>query len=92
MNVEGLAKGFAENKGLVTQAVTDMADDAMNTLAGFNPSMAASLNSNLTTSRTANAGGYQTPSSIVMNITNNVPDSLTSKQVSSDIAYAVSQS
>lgn len=92
MNVEGLAKGFAENKGLVTQAVTDMADDAMNTLAGFNPSMAASLNSNLTTSRTANAGGYQTPSNIVMNITNNVPDSLTSKQVSSDIAYAVSQS
>lgn len=92
MNVEGLAKGFAENKGLVTQAVTDMADDAMNTLAGFNPSMAASLNSNLTTSQTANAGGYQTPSNIVMNITNNVPDSLTSKQVSSDIAYAVSQS
>ena len=92
MNVEGLAKGFAENKGLVTQAVTDMADDAMNTLAGFNPSMAASLNSNLTTNQTANAGGYQTPSNIVMNITNNVPDSLTSKQVSSDIAYAVSQS
>ena len=92
MNVQGLAEGFTKNKDMVTQAVTDMSDEAMNAMAGFNSSMAGNFNSNITTSQNAAAGNYQTPTSVVMNITNNVPDSLTSKQVSSDIAYAVSQS
>lgn len=92
MNVVGLAEGFTKNKDMVTQAVTDMSDEAMNAMAGFNSSMATGFNANVTASQNVAAGNYQTPSNIVMNITNNVPDSLTSKQVSSDIAYAVSQS
>lgn len=92
MNVVGLAEGFTKNKDMVTQAVTDMSDEAMNAMAGFNPSMSTGFNANVTASQNVAAGNYQTPSNIVMNITNNVPDSLTSKQVSSDIAYAVSQS
>lgn len=92
MNVVGLAEGFTKNKDMVTQAVTDMSDEAMNAMAGFNSSMSTGFNANVTASQNVAAGNYQTPSNIVMNITNNVPDSLTSKQVSSDIAYAVSQS
>lgn len=92
MNVMGLAEGITKNKDMVTQAVNDMSNEAMNAMAGFDPSMSANLNSNITTSQSASAGNYQTPTNVVMNITNNVPDSLTSKQVSSDIAYAVSQS
>lgn len=92
MNVVGLAEGITKNKDMVTQAVNDMSNEAMNAMAGFDPSMSANLNSNITTSQSASAGNYQTPTNVVMNITNNVPDSLTSKQVSSDIAYAVSQS
>lgn len=92
MNVVGLAEGFTKNKDMVTQAVTDMSDEAMNAMAGFNSSMSTGFNANVTASQNIAAGNYQTPSNIVMNITNNVPDSLTSKQVSSDIAYAVSQS
>ena len=92
MNVQGLAEGFTKNKDMVTQAVTDMSDEAMNAMAGFNSSMSTGFNANVTASQNVAAGNYQTPSNIVMNITNNVPDSLTSKQVSSDIAYAVSQS
>lgn len=92
MNVMGLAEGITKNKDMVTQAVNDMSNEAMNAMAGFDPSMSANLNSNITTSQSAAAGNYQTPTNVVMNITNNVPDSLTSKQVSSDIAYAVSQS
>lgn len=92
MNVMGLAEGFTKNKDMVTQAVTDMSDEAMNAMAGFNSSMATGFNANVTASQNVAAGNYQTPSNIIMNITNNVPDSLTSKQVSSDIAYAVSQS
>lgn len=92
MNVVGLAEGFTKNKDMVTQAVTDMSDEAMNAMAGFNSSMSTGFNANVTSSQNVAAGNYQTPSNIVMNITNNVPDSLTSKQVSSDIAYAVSQS
>lgn len=92
MNVMGLAEGFTKNKDMVTQAVTDMSDEAMNAMAGFNSSMSTGFNTNVTASQNVAAGNYQTPSNIVMNITNNVPDSLTSKQVSSDIAYAVSQS
>lgn len=92
MNVMGLAEGFTKNKDMVTQAVTDMSDEAMNAMAGFNSSMSTGFNANVTASQNVAAGNYQTPSNIVMNITNNVPDSLTSKQVSSDIAYAVSQS
>lgn len=92
MNVVGLAEGFTKNKDMVTQAVTDMSDEAMNAMAGFNSSMSTGFNANVTASQNVAAGNYQTPSNIIMNITNNVPDSLTSKQVSSDIAYAVSQS
>lgn len=92
MNVVGLAEGFTKNKDMVTQAVTDMSDEAMNAMAGFNSSMATGFNANVTASQNVAAGNYQTPTNVVMNITNNVPDSLTSKQVSSDIAYAVSQS
>lgn len=92
MNVVGLAEGITKNKDMVTQAVNDMSNEAMNAMAGFDPSMTASVNGNITTSQSAAAGNYQTPTNVVMNITNNVPDSLTSKQVSSDIAYAVSQS
>lgn len=92
MNVMGLAEGITKNKDMVTQAVNDMSNEAMNAMAGFDPSMSASVNGNITTSQSAAAGNYQTPTNVVMNITNNVPDSLTSKQVSSDIAYAVSQS
>ena len=92
MNVVGLAEGFTKNKDMVTQAVTDMSDEAMNAMAVFNSSMSTGFNANVTASQNVAAGNYQTPSNIVMNITNNVPDSLTSKQVSSDIAYAVSQS
>lgn len=92
MNVMGLAEGFTKNKDMVTQAVTDMSDEAMNAMAGFNSSMSTGFNANVTASQNVAAGNYQTPSNIIMNITNNVPDSLTSKQVSSDIAYAVSQS
>lgn len=92
MNVMGLAEGFTKNKDMVTQAVNDMSNEAMNAMAGFNSSMATGFNANVTASQNVAAGNYQTPSNIVMNITNNVPDSLTSKQVSSDIAYAVSQS
>lgn len=92
MNVMGLAQGITKNKDMVTQAVNDMSNEAMNAMAGFDPSMTASVNGNITTSQSAAAGNYQTPTNVVMNITNNVPDSLTSKQVSSDIAYAVSQS
>lgn len=92
MNVVGLAEGFTKNKDMVTQAVTDMSDEAMNAMAGFNSSMSTGFNANVTASQNVAAGDYQTPSNIIMNITNNVPDSLTSKQVSSDIAYAVSQS
>lgn len=92
MNVMGLAEGITKNKDMVTQAVNDMSNEAMNAMAGFDSSMSANLNSNITTSQSASAGNYQTPTNVVMNITNNVPDSLTSKQVSSDIAYAVSQS
>lgn len=91
MNVVGLAEGFTKNKDMVTQAVTDMSDEAMNAMAGFNSSMSTGFNANVTASQNGAAGNYQTPSNIIMNITNNVPDSLTSKQVSSDIAYAVSQ-
>lgn len=92
MNVVGLAEGFTKNKDMVTQAVTDMSAEAMNAMAGFNSSMSTGFNANVTASQNVAAGNYQTPSNIIMNITNNVPDSLTSKQVSSDIAYAVSQS
>lgn len=92
MNVVGLAEGFTKNKDMVTQAVTDMSDEAMNAMAGFNSSMSTGFNANVTASQNVAAGNYQTPTNVVMNITNNVPDSLTSKQVSSDIAYAVSQS
>lgn len=92
MNVVGLAEGFTKNKDMVTQAVTDMSDEAMNAMASFNSSMSTGFNANVTASQNVAAGNYQTPSNIIMNITNNVPDSLTSKQVSSDIAYAVSQS
>lgn len=92
MNVVGLAEGFTKNKDMVTQAVTDMSDEAINAMAGFNSSMSTGFNANVTASQNVAAGNYQTPSNIIMNITNNVPDSLTSKQVSSDIAYAVSQS
>lgn len=92
MNVMGLAEGITKNKDMVTQAVNDMSNEAMSAMAGFDPSMTASVNGNITTSQSAAAGNYQTPTNVVMNITNNVPDSLTSKQVSSDIAYAVSQS
>lgn len=92
MNVMGLAQGITKNKDMVTQAVTDMSDEAMNAMAGFNSSMSTGFNANVTASQNVAAGNYQTPSNIIMNITNNVPDSLTSKQVSSDIAYAVSQS
>lgn len=92
MNVMGLAQGITKNKDMVTQAVNDMSNEAINAMAGFDPSMTASVNGNITTSQSASAGNYQTPTNVVMNITNNVPDSLTSKQVSSDIAYAVSQS
>nr|DAF81891.1 MAG TPA: tail tape measure protein [Caudoviricetes sp.] len=92
MNVMGLAQGITKNKDMVTQAVNDMSNEAMSAMAGFDPSMTASVNGNITTSQSAAAGNYQTPTNVVMNITNNVPDSLTSKQVSSDIAYAVSQS
>lgn len=92
MNAVGLAEGMVRNASIVIKAADNIATEAIDTLQTFGGSLSSSFNGTIQQSRAVYSGGYTAAAPIVMNITNNVPDSITSKQVASDIAYAISQS
>lgn len=92
MNVAGLAKGFEKNGGVVTKAVTRMANDAMAAMSPMNTALAGGFNSSLTTAQTVAIGGLEPAAKVIQyNTFEQVADSVDVKKISSDLGYAVSQ-
>lgn len=92
MDVMGLAEGFTKNAGVVTKAVTGMANDAMAAMSPMNTALAGGFNSSLSTQQTVAIGGLEPAAKVIQyNEFNEVASTVDTKKISSDIGYAVSQ-
>lgn len=92
MDVMGLAQGFTKNAGVVTKAVTNMANDAMAAMSPMDAALAAGFNSSVSTAQSVAIGGLEPAAKVIQyNTFEQVSDGVDVKKISSDIAYAVSQ-
>lgn len=92
MDVIGLAQGFTKNSGIVTKAVTNMANDAMAAMSPMNASLAGGFNSSISTAQSLAIGAYEPAAKVIQyNTFEQVADSVDVKKISSDLGYAVAQ-
>lgn len=89
MDALGLAKGFTDNTGVVVSAAKKMGSEAMAAMTGVNNSLASGFNSTITTSQSINAGDYETPAKVVINVDANINDQMDLNKIASDLGYAV---
>lgn len=92
MDVMGLAEGFTKNSGVVTKAVSKMANDAMAAMSPMDAALAGGFNSSLSTQQSVAIGGLEPAAKVIQyNTFEQVESGMDVKKISSDLGYAVSQ-